>query len=123
MITPDFDVPHNLKKMYDSIKHVNYDKLKVRQEQYLQRIGVNFIFGQNPAGFTGEYKKAMVITDHDLIYEFDACVIATNTKAQFRHLEGIDGAKNVSLFKTIDDHKFIREKLESGKVKKLVNLF
>lgn len=41
---------------------MNYDKLRIRNEQYLQNVGIEFKFDQKPKGFTSKNKQAFLIT-------------------------------------------------------------
>lgn len=65
----------------------------------------------------------MIVTDNDIMFEYEACVLANETIPTFKYLKGMEGADNVSVFKTVDDHKKIRDYLESGNVKNLVKKF
>lgn len=99
---------------------MDYSKLRMRQEEYLQRIGINFFFGQEVVGFIGKGKGAMILTDQDVMFEFEACLLANETVPTFRYLKGMEKADNLSVFKSVEDHKKIRKYLESGEVKNLV---
>lgn len=62
VVTPHLDVPINKKKLLKTVKFMNYDKLRIRNEQYLQNVGIEFKFDQKPKGFTSKNKQAFLIT-------------------------------------------------------------
>lgn len=94
--------------------------MRMRQEEYLKRIGISFFFGQQVVGFMGSGKNTMILTDQDIMFDFEACLLATDTTPAFRYLKGMEEKDNISVFRTIEDHKKLRNHLESGKVKELV---
>ena len=44
VVTPHLDVPINKKALLKTVKHMNYDKLRIRSEKFLQDVGIDFRF-------------------------------------------------------------------------------
>lgn len=65
MVTPNLDVPISRKGLLKTVKHMNYDKLRIRNEKLLQDVGIDLKFGQIPKGFLAKNKQAFLITDND----------------------------------------------------------
>ena len=65
VVSPHLDVPIFRKGLLKTVKHMNYDKLRIRNEKLLQDIGIDLRFGQIPKGFTAKNKQAFLITDND----------------------------------------------------------
>ena len=51
--------------------------------------------------------------------EYDACLIATESRPIIPEMKNIDDKSNISFMRSVDDHKRLREYLESGKAKKI----
>lgn len=58
-------MPISRKGLLKTVKHMNYDKLRIRNEQILQDIGIDLRFGQTPKGFSSKNKQAFVVTEND----------------------------------------------------------
>lgn len=65
MVTPHLDVPINKKALLKTVKHMNYEKLRIRSEKFLQDVGIDFRFDQRPKGFSLKGKQAFLITEND----------------------------------------------------------
>lgn len=44
---------------------MNYEKLRIRSEKFLQDVGIDFRFDQRPKGFSLKGKQAFLITEND----------------------------------------------------------
>lgn len=85
VVTPHLDVPISRKGLLKTVKHMNYDKLRIRGEKLLQDVGIDFRFGQNPKGFTAKNKQAFLITDSDtMLVTFCSKRFRSTTRASSR---------------------------------------
>jgi hypothetical protein len=46
---------------------MNYDKLRIRNEQFLQDVGLDFRFDHKAKGFMAKNKQAFLLTENDTI--------------------------------------------------------
>jgi len=122
-LTDDKDLPIYRDKLYNTIKYVNYEKLKCMSSKDARNAGIDVVFDAKIRKMDAKNKKAFIITDDNQLFEYDACLVATDSFPNIPYkVKGFDHTDtNVSTFYTVDDHKKVRSALENG-AKNLVYL-
>ncbi|KAL4438557.1 hypothetical protein ABPG74_015455 [Tetrahymena malaccensis] len=115
MITKGTKMPYDKTKLTKSFKFLNYDNLTLRDEDWFDSHGVNYMLGREVTFVDKTHNSPHILLEDGLKLEYDSLIIATGVKPEVRNINGIQEKDNVSFLYNLDHHKKVKQYLEKAK--------
>lgn len=115
MVTKGTKMPYDKSKLTKSFKHLNYDHLTLRDEDWFRSQGVNFMLGREVIFADKTHNSPHVLLEDGLKLEFDSLIMATGVVPEVRNVKGIDNKENVTFMNSVHTHKKVSEILKTAK--------
>ncbi|EGR29865.1 hypothetical protein IMG5_147080 [Ichthyophthirius multifiliis] len=115
LITKGTKLPYDKTKLTKSFKNLNYKNLYLRDEDWYESTGINFMLGREVVYVDKTHGSPYVLLEDGLKIEYDGLIVATGVSPEIREIEGLQEKENVSFLYNMEHHKKIKYYLESAK--------
>jgi nitrite reductase/ring-hydroxylating ferredoxin subunit len=114
VISENPDLPIDKSLLRKSIKYLDYDKLELRDSNYLRNFDLNYIFDNPVANVNKDRGQHQVTLFDGTSIDFDALIVATGVTKRPRKIEN-DEKRNISFLENRVDHVNLRYRLKNIK--------
>ncbi|KRX10397.1 Rieske [2Fe-2S] iron-sulfur domain [Pseudocohnilembus persalinus] len=115
MVSKETKFPYDKTKLSKEIRNLDYKKIQLRDQDWFKQYGVSLMMGRECVYVDKTHGSPHIKLEDGLRLEYDALVIATGSLPASTKFKGTKEQKNLLYLEDIEDHKKLREQLETAK--------